>query len=62
MSCLKSLVVLVHHLGVQRLVRTFLILTLLLLLTLKFFGIVEVLSMHLFNLPRAHTHFNVVPA
>ena len=34
-----NLVVLVHHLGVQRLVHTFLILTLLLLLTVQFFGL-----------------------
>ena len=61
-SCLKSPAVLVHHLGVQRLVHTFLIRTLLLLLILQFFGIADVLSMHLFNLPCSHTHFNVVPA
>ena len=54
MSCLKILVVLVHHLGVQRQVHTFLILTLLLFLTVQFFGIADVLSMHLFNVPRAY--------
>ena len=43
MSCL-NLVVLVHHLGVQRLIHIFVILTLLLLLTLQFFGIEDVLS------------------
>ena len=46
-------VVLVHHLGVQRLVHTFLILTLLLLLTVQFFGIADVFSMHPFNVPCA---------
>ena len=61
-SCLKSSVVLVHHLGLRRLVHTFLILTLLLLLTLQFFGIADVLSMHLFNLLSAHTNFSVVPS
>ena len=61
-SCLKVSYVLVHHLGVQRLVHTFLILTLILLLTPQFFGIADVLSMQLFNLLSAHTHFSVVPA
>ena len=61
-SCLKSPVVLVHHLGILRLVHTLLIRTLLLLMILQFFGIADVLSMHLFNLHFAHTHFNVVPA
>ena len=50
-SCLESLVVLVHHVGVQRWVHTFLTLTLLLLLILQFFGIADVLSMHLFSFP-----------
>ena len=40
----ESFVVFVLHLGFQRLVHTFLILTLLLLLTLHFFGIADVLS------------------
>ena len=56
-SCLKSPVVLIHHLGVQRLVHNFLIRTLLLLLILHFFGIANVLSMHLFNLLSAHTQY-----
>ena len=54
----ESLGVIVHHLGVQGLVYTFLKLTLLLLLTLQFFGIADVLSMHLFNLLSAHTHLD----
>ena len=58
----ESLVVLVHHLGVQRLIHTFLTLLLLLLLTLQVFGLVDVLSMHLFYLLPAHTHFSAVLA
>ena len=58
----ESFVFLVLHLGFQRLVHTFLILTLLLILTLRFFGIADVLSMHLFNLLSAHTHFSLVLA
>ena len=50
----ENLVALVHHLGVQRLVYTLLILTLLLLFTVQFFGIADVLSRHLFNVPCAY--------
>ena len=50
----ENLVVLVHHLGVQRLVYTLLILILLLLLTAQFFRIADVLSTHLFNAPCAY--------
>ena len=50
----ENLVVPVHHLGVQRLDYTLLILILLLLLTVQFFGIADVLSTHLFNVPCAY--------
>ena len=56
----EGFVVLVLHVGVQRLVHTFMILTLLLLLTLQFFG--HVFSMHPFGLLSANAHFSVVPA
>ena len=54
MSCLKILLFSSIILACNVSVYTLLILTLLLLLTVQFFGIADVLSTHLFNVPCAY--------